>query len=271
METHQPHPDPSLAAWLRGDHDQERVPASPPPIVGMPLLEGGDGSPDSRPRRRLPAFAAIVWVLALALAVISLSDVPVRPPRLAAAPGGARGATAAAPADPAPVDPVAADVGALLVRAALSATAGDAAAARYVDDAVATDAEVVGDVTVVTVLAVVLEGGDRGWERASVERYGIAVRAGAAVAGPWLLPAAGAVAAHQVAPVEDPGLRERAATALAAAGYQGVASVALTRDPGLPGVLLARFHAGAPGSHEQVERTALLRDGPEPSVLGAGL
>lgn len=272
----------SLADWLRGQDGAE----DPAPA---PFLEDPGNGP---PRRRLLALAALPWALALALALLAITratppDAPPPEPATSAppiavatsAPDGPPAPDAPplavatpVPGAPPPVDvPVpderSGEVGALLVRAALSAPGDDGTAARYVDEAVATQVETVGDTAVVTVLAVLLEGGERGWERASLARYGVAVRAGGAVAGPWLLPAP-APPPDPGAPVEDPALHEHATAALAAAGYGDVTAVQLTRHPALPGVLRAAFLASAPGSATPTDQTALLRDAPEPLLLG---
>lgn len=258
--------DNALATWLRQHGGADGTAAEP---------EAPWDLDEPHPsRRRLLLLVALPWLIALALGVAFLGrDAPAAVP---AAPSEA--AATEAPAAPAPVLPASGEdqelgqAGALLVRGALSGQAGGGGASRYVDGAVATDVRPVGEAWLVTVLALVLEGGEGGWEGVAVERYGVALLASpsgpVAVAGPWTLPPPAHPPPAPAPPVEDPALREQAAAALAAAGYRELSALDLTRDPALPGVLVARFDALPPGSGTAGSWTAWLEDAPEPSLLG---
>lgn len=266
-----------LASWLReqdraarpAEQVTDRQPAGPPPWE-----HDEDPVP---PRRWLPLLVAVPWVFVLVLALVLLagdSDAPVTPAAEVPKPPTSPTPPPKTPARGDP-DPAIAEAGALLVRAALSGGVGSDGATRYVDGAVVTDLLAVGDAWVVTVLALVLEGGEHGWERTALERQAVAVRQSTAgpvaVAGPWTLPASPHPPPQATTPVDDPALRAAAAAALAAAEYRGLGAIDLSRDPELPGVLLARFDAVPPGSDTPGSWTAWLLDSPDPVLLGGGV
>lgn len=167
------------------------------------------------------------------------------------------------------------EAGALLVRAALNATAGTGGPARYVDATVVTGIEPAGAAQVVSVLALVLTGDARGWEGAAVERYAVAVAQDPdgshhAVAGPWALapPAVPEPQAHT--PEADPERLALADQALEHAGYRDIADLSLFRDPAHSGVLTVRASATAPGAAGPAQWTLWLTDTDPPAVLGSG-
>lgn len=235
-----------------------------------------------RPRPRLLMLAAVPWVLAVLLAIglfaggdEQATTAPVEPAAPSAPPTPDPAPTPAQVLDPPrpSTDPAFGEVAALAVRSALSGPiAGGAPRARFVEDAVATGAERVGDVVFVTVSALVLEGGPNGWDTARVRRYAIPVSTGsggpAAVGAPWPIadqpPAPPSSPSH----VTDPAVVEAVHSALTRAGYSELQGVAVTRDPVLTGVLLAHVEATGPAQTGAGAWDVWLRDGPEPSVLG---
>jgi hypothetical protein len=233
--------------------------------------------PARPPRRRLLVLAAVPWVVAVAVVVSLLAPggggdaagnpEPSPTSAASAAPAATAAGTALAPsiAAPATGDHLA-ETAVLLVRGALND------ADRYVDAAVVSAVEPLGDAALVTVLALVLERGRDGWESAHVERHAVALADGGrgpvTLAGPWPLPTADD-APLPAAPVDDPALGELAATALEAAGYRDLTSLDLARDPALPGLLLVRLDGLAPGAAAPGTWTALLTDGADPRLLGA--
>jgi hypothetical protein len=273
--------DSPLAVWLK-QQDQTTDPEQPP--GDLPLNWGlEEPSNRPRPRRFLLVLAVVPWVIALALGAALLGS-EARAPAPADAGESAPARTPAEPAaaEPPSRTPVAeddgglAETGALVVRAALSGSQGSS---RYVDAAIPTAVEAVGAASVVSVLALVLEGGDRGWERAALERYAVALEPGAAGplvrAGPWALPpppppspSPPALAPSPDAVDTDPALSGQVAVALETAGYRDVTVKEVTRDRALPGVLLARVTAVPPGHDTPGELTALLADTPSPELLG---
>ncbi len=257
--------DSPLTTWLRDREPSARAEAL---LAGAPPAQPwdlDDPPPEPRPRWRLLMLAAVPWAVALALGVALLGGAREE----AVMPEPVVGPVAAT--EDGAVDGAVAETGALLVRAALSGSGQGAP--RYVDAAVATGVEMVGDASVVSVLALVLEGGGQGWERAGLERYAVALRMGepgpALLGGPWALPppAEGPPSAEGAA-VSDPALHELVAAELAAVGYRDVTGLDLRRDPARPGVLLARLEAIPPGGESPGTWTAWLRDEPSPVLIG---
>lgn len=275
---------------------------------------GWDLAPEPRrPRRHLLLAAGALWALillgALAASARPTATVPPTPPDADAAadgaaddagaaatvPGEVDGADAVAPAPDAvgvavgdagdavpaglptvpPPGDASGEVGALLVRAALNATAGTGGPARYVDATVVTGIEPAGAAQVVSVLALVLTGDARGWEAAAVERYAVAVArdpdgSHRAVAGPWALAPAAVPESETQTPEADPGRLALAAQALEHAGYRDIADLSLFRDGAHPGVLTARASAIGPGAAGPAQWTLWLTDTDPPAVLGSG-
>lgn len=293
--------DAAASTEARGDVNDGDGPGE---FRGSPF--GWDLGPEPRaPRRHLILAATALWVLILVVALAAVARptpsapaapttpraTPTEPPTPAtpqAAPDTLNepAAPAAPPAPstevdellhPAPVADTVGDVGALLVRAALSApsAAGDGRPARYVDASVVTAVEPAGDAQVVSVLALVLTGDGQGWEAAAVERYAVAVGRDTggsvrAVAGPWALAPPAVPAAAAVSAETDPERLALATQALHDAGYRDITDLSLLRDPGHRGVVIAQARASAPGAASPANWTLWLRDTTTPTVLGSG-
>jgi hypothetical protein len=175
--------------------------------------------------------------------------------------------------------------GALAALAALAvrlAVTADEDPARYVDLAQPESLERHGDVAVVTVTAVLLEGRDGRWETVRPARYGVALReedAGPVVLGtPWALPSPDADAlpgpdaesleAPPADPVEDAGLVADVTAALAAVGWGEPSAVALVPDSPPP-LLRVRVTAAAPGEAAARTHDIWLEDGEVLRVAGS--
>jgi hypothetical protein len=177
------------------------------------------------------------------------------------------------PSPETPLDPALGALAALTVQGALT-TADAAGIQRYIDLALPEAATWMGDVAIVRVAAVVLDGAQGGWDTPRRARYAVPIRAddrGFTVLGPpWALPDPPQTTPTLTAPAsfEDPTRAEAAATALAGAGYQNVTIRSLARDPTIPGVLLAEVDAVAPGESSSRTHLMWLRDDPVPTLLG---
>lgn len=186
---------------------------------------------------------------------------------------GAHGAASGVPA--ADRDGTLAALAAVTVRLSLTDAGGQERPARYVDLATAESVTRVGEVVIVTVAAVVLEGVDGRWESVRPARYALALTDGedgpAVADGPWPLPP-GPLGAEATAvpavPVEEPPLEAGVDAALRRAGYDDVAVEAVGRAPDLPGVVVATVVARGPGERERVRRRLWLSDDPRPHLLG---
>lgn len=165
----------------------------------------------------------------------------------------------------------------LHVRAALSGppepgTGTEPARARYADTAVATAVTRVDDVAIVTVIALLLEGGPQGWDTARPVRYALALREGVGgpqpLGAPWAvnLPEGSPPSASPIDP--EPALVASVGAALEAAGYSGLQGLAVARSEAPHGVLLARVRGLAPGARDPADHEVWLTDDPSPVVLG---
>jgi hypothetical protein len=173
-------------------------------------------------------------------------------------------------------------LGALLVRAGLHGPAdadGNAGETgervRYADEAVGTGLERLGDVAVVTVTALILEGGTRGWDRSRTGQYAVALRVSPegvqALSGPWTLPPPEDPPGREPIPAStDAGLRERAIAALERAGYRQVDDLHLARLQGVTDIVIADVRAMPPGEQALMRQEVWIRDGPRAAVLGRG-
>lgn len=224
-----------------------------------------DGGRTGR-RRVVLLLAVIPWVLTgvLAAAVLDRPGSPAdaeQPPPVAAPPGQAVD------------DQVVGAVAALAVRTART-TAGTGASGdgrRYVDLVVPEAVRREGDVAVVTLVAVVLEGSADRWHTARPARFAVPVGVtdGRPVAldQPWPLP----VAPAPEAPVAwEPATADRdgVAAAITAAGYADVEVLHLDASADVPGLLRASVRARAPGETVANDHRVWLRDQPELAVLG---
>lgn len=157
--------------------------------------------------------------------------------------------------------PAAAGAGAVVAVREAATTSAEEEARRYVDLAVAEAAEAHGAVTVVRVLAVVLEGDERAWTDAAVERYAVAVAPdGSALSTPWRVPdPPGADSEPAWERVEDDTALAAARGALEHQGAEPGEDLALERADDAPGLLRATW-----GGAEM-----WLADADPPRVLGA--
>jgi len=297
-----------LAGWLRGGAEHELLQgatarsahADREETVGQPA-PGTDpwDSGGPAPRRRLSVLAAVPWAAAAVLGALVVTATPGLPGDLPSAtlpraPNGDTGERATTAPDGAPSpgmadaapgagaeaggagfegggdgaarDAVVLRVGELAVRGAL---AGGEVGQRYADHAVATGVEWAGELAVVRVAALVLEGDDQRWQHARVGWWAAPVRAGPAgpvpAGAPWpLSPPPGGpapVADH------DPAVAAAVVAALEQAGHTQVIGARVGRDPALPGLLSVTATTRGPDG-TTAPRELWLAEGPPPAVLG---
>jgi hypothetical protein len=260
--------DPNVVAWLR---------------AGEPPADRPFGDQEGRPRRLAVLLAAAVlpWVVVAALAWSAATGEPggPAPPEGHAAP--VQEHPAAAPAPPLSTPPPAGHpeldpaVAAHAVTAVRLHTAADGAVRRYVDLAVAERAETVGEIVVVTVLAVVLEGDAEQWQTTRRARFGVPLRLvdglPVPLADPWPLADADGETASEMRwrSMDDPAAAQQILLALEREGFSHLGEVAVEEAPAAPGVLRAVVEARAPRSAEAAVHVVWLRDGPPMSVLGS--
>ncbi|MGH3922195.1 MAG: hypothetical protein ACRDTT_04880, partial [Pseudonocardiaceae bacterium] len=172
-------------------------------------------------------------------------------------------------------DPALGAAAATAVQQVLTGTDQHSARSRYINLALPEAVTWVGDLAIVDVAAVVLEGTDGRWDRPRAARYAVPLRVRAGVmrllSVPWALPDPPQSAPGDTAfvPVHDPALTEAAGRALNAVGYRDVQVKALARDPGLPGVLEVEATAVSPGEGQPRLQEIWVSDHPSPTVLGA--
>lgn len=264
-----------LAEWLdasdgESDDDQDGEDQAP--------VSAGILGARQRPRRRrfalLAAAAAALWVAVALALLLGGEDEDGDPGGLAAtteAAGDSPEPHAAVSGDSATGEGVPADEAAAAVigaRLEVARLAEGTGRSRYVDVAVAEGAERVGDLVVVNVLAVVLEGEDGTWTSERVERFAVPLRAEAsgepALAGaPWPLPAPAGDRAEGPTWTDSDESAPGVAEALEAAGFQGVADLGTARADDAP-LVRAIFSADLPpGRHE-----VWLTDDQDMRVLG---
>lgn len=295
--------DGSIADWLDGAEERagdppEQEPGAPAtepePDPWRPDAERADRAERSQ---RLWRIAGMVWgalVLAGGLLLLAgrLPDASTAAPvehdpveEVAADPGAA-----ASPADlpsgdgarspdaggiappPGEDDRRVAAAAALAVRLALTA---DDEPARYVDQAQPESIERHGEVAVVTVAAVVLEGREDRWESVRTARYAVAVEDRpdedpVVLGSPWPLapPRTAEPIAGEAEPLDDPALATELSAALEAAGYRDLADLASL--PGAPAPLLRlQVHALAPGEAAPGRHEVWVTTGDAPRVAGS--
>lgn len=234
---------------------------------------GGEAPP--RRRRRLLLLATLPWVVAAAIVVGVLGDTTAGsvPPRAGADAGTVEAAPAGAGQT---VDPRLGAAAAVAVRLSVTTPAGSPdgdTEARYVDSAVPEAVRWSGDVAVVTVLAVVLEGPADAWRMVRSARFAVPVGlvdGQAVVLGePWAVsppPESARVAGWEPAAAD----REAIAGAAEAAGYTDVDVLEVGALPEDPTVLRARIRARAPGESTARTHAPWLHADPDPAVLGTG-
>lgn len=160
------------------------------------------------------------------------------------------------------------------VQQALTGTDQASARSRYINLALPEAITWVGDIAIVNVAAVVLEGTGGRWGHPRAARYAVPlqIREGVArvLSAPWVLPdpPQAAPGGTAFASVSDLALTELAGQALRSAGYRNVQVRALARDPGLPGVLKVEVTGISPGEGEARLQEIWLSDQPSPTVLG---
>lgn len=277
-------------------------------------LDGAEAAPDDtgdtdvptpaarRSPRRLWIVAALTWavvagvVVALvrtpppsgdphpseALARGAEDAAPRSPEHAAAEPGTARPsrpahvtapATGVAGAATSGRDAAVAATAVVAVRLARTAHEPDGRT-RYVDLALPSDVAWHGDVAVVTVDAVVLDGAADGWQPPRLARFAQAVLAepGAPprpLGRPWVLPAPPAEGEPPVLePLDDPEASGAAAIRLADAGYADVEVAGLARLTHAPGLVVVTATARAPGEDRAGTHHVWLAEGAEGAVLG---
>ncbi|MGH8905457.1 MAG: hypothetical protein ACRD0K_02820 [Egibacteraceae bacterium] len=276
--------DDTLDSWLQGALGSE------PKRTDQP--EGPDSSPprwwdeqdaDDRQGRRRKAvwvLAALPWLIVAGLALgRGRTPVPAVAPVIAAAPLPSPAPQEVSPdrtPPEQPLDPALGAVAALAVQGALTSTDPATGRARYVDLALPEAATWIGDIAIVRVAAVVLEGAQGRWDQPRRARYAVPIGTGQGaltlLSPPWALPdppqTTPAVAA--LTPLEDQARAELAGRAMTAAGYQDVDVHGLARHPVMAGVLQAEANAIAPGETSSRRHTVWLRDDPVPTLLGMG-
>lgn len=241
-------------------------------------LQDDEPRPPQRRHRRLLLIAALPWTVAAVLGGVALMSGEADPAPVAAGDQGPGDPPAAGAADnpphlPAPLDPALGAAAAVAVRLAVT-TAGDTPDGqerRYVDLAVPESVSWAGDLAVVTIRAVVLEGPTDHWRSARPARFAVPVGVvdGDAVAldEPWALPVPDR---PDPAPGWTPALTapEPIAEAVTAAGYADADVVEVAAHSDHPTLLRARIQARAPGEQERRAHQLWLHTEPEPAVLG---
>lgn len=235
-----------------------------------------DGNPGSSRRRLLLVAAALPWAVAgaLGVAVVTSGPSPATDVSGTAAPDGP---------PPASEEPAAEQAlgaaAALAVRLTVTTTPEEddpGAFRRYVDLAVPEALSWSGDVAVVTVAAVVLEGAGDQWHTSRPARYAVPLQLvdGRAVAlgAPWPL-AVDAPAPDTAEWDPSDAAHDSLARALSAAGYTDIGAMNVeerrTSAPEHVPLLRADIQARAPGESEPRAHQLWLRADPEPLVLGA--
>lgn len=294
--------DNPLEEWLqdaRGVHDHDDPVAADAEADTAADREPGDGRADwawrpdeaataplwdpasahtgrTGPSRRLLGLVVLSWTVAAALGAMAITSDALPWPRPAgrdATPNGARPETGAAPAVPDVHDAHARAAAAIAVRQAVT-TAADAGgeARRYVDLAVPESVRRHGDVRIVTVAAVVLEGSAEAWHTVRPARFAVPITIDdghvVALGAPWPLPAprlAGDEQPWRRAAAESHGLER----ALREAGYRDLGTLEVHDRADVPRVLRVRVDARAPDESTSRSHEVWLRADPSPTVLGA--
>lgn len=262
-DTSQPAPDP-LRAWREA--------------AGRGAAPSGDGgAPEVASRRptRLLAAAAVTTAIALFLLTGAARQRP--------APAGVPAATAplatslptsapSATSEPPAPSPVSAAVPSATAAAAVLAVRASAPDDIYVDTAVVDGGRAHGEITVVTVRALVLPRTGDDWGEARHARYAVAVgstdgRVGV-LSGPWRVAAVESPAAERRwADVADAALLRSVTDAVRQQGYSISGPVQTRRAPSLAGVVAAVFRGVADGESAP-RRHEVWLDETGTSVLG---
>lgn len=271
----------STATWPEWAAPAPERPA--PTAVRWDEPPGGNGPP-SRRRRRLLLLATLPWLVAGGLGAAALAggtaatDERPSPPAGTGPPGAGTPVPASPQAagarDPSAVDPAFGAAAAIAVRLSVT-TPGQGPEAderRYVDLAVPEAMRWYGEVAVVTVGAVVLEGPADHWQAARPARFAVPVGLvdgqAAALGEPWALGRSSDAAppgAWQPASADPAAI----ADAVEAAGFAGSELLEVSARPDLPGLLRARVTARAPGEGAARDHHLWLAAEPDLAVLGA--
>jgi hypothetical protein len=291
-------PEDALGAWLRDttarSEDLQEIPSGWPnnPERQFSWVEDrGKGTPRRRTWRLL-ALAVVPWLAVIGLVTTGWvarhhvatmtpspdeSAIPLRAV-VADQPQQIGHAAVTDRVEPSSIhepDPALGTTAAVAVQQALTGTDQASARSRYVNLALPEAATWVGDVAIVNVAAVVLEGANGHWDQPRAARYAVPLRVheGAAriLGMPWALPDPPQTTPGDTAfaPVEDLALSETTGRALSAVGYRDVHVHRLARDPALPGVLNVEVTAISPGEKQPRSQEIWLSDQPSPTVLGA--
>lgn len=283
-------PDDALSTWLReGTAPSEEGDGAPPAWRDNPF-DGGFSWPgdsgDERPQRRawrLLALAVAPWLVVGALVIggwrpshtESTSHSPSVAPHQPHSTERPATLTNRTEPDSEMLDPALGATAAAAVQQALTGTDPATGRSRYVSLVLPEAATWVGDVTIVDVAAVVLEGADGNWDHPRTARYAIPLQARAGAVrvlnGPWALPDPPQTTPGGTAftPVNDEALTEAAGHALNSVGYRDVQVQELARDEALPGVLKVKAMAISPGEGQPRSQEIWISDHPSPTVLGA--
>lgn len=262
---------PPTSAAQGADASEVPAPAAGE-VAGTEATAGAVDGPTSAvegPAAAVDAPAASVDGPAAAATMTPVATTPATASVDPAAPGGALPV----------VDPAASGrealVGAAAVTAVRTGVPVDAGAGRqrYVDLATVEAIAWRGDLAVVRVLAVVLEGADGQVTDTTLRRYAVAARDAGSTAellgGPWPLSGPVAIVGQpglQYEPPQDPG---PVVAALEAAGWSQVTVSSTGRDPALPGIVAAVVEAVAPGETAVATHTPwLAEEGGTLTVLG---
>ncbi|MDQ3537804.1 MAG: hypothetical protein M3415_03255 [Actinomycetota bacterium] len=299
--------DDPLGAWLRqtGDADARTAAARPAPAAAadgrspqpddldtereaavdrVAALFVDERLPPAQGRRRplLWVLAALPWLVVVALLLAPGESAPT-PDAAGEERPRAAGNPAASESRPSPLAetrtaPLVDDrmLAAAAVAVRTAATATDGRARRYVDTVAAESVTSHGDVAVVTVRAVVLDGTADRWLRARPARFAVPMGSTGgevvALADPWVLappPTPPTAPAWRPLAGRSTAAAAAAAATLQDAGYRDLGPVRSSVRDDLPGIVRTGVRARAPGERTVRRHTVWLTDGAPPQLLGA--
>ncbi len=290
--------DDPLGAWLRETSDAD---ARAPHAQAVPAGDGRVPQPDGRPTEssgdrvaalfadeRLPAAPSrrrpLLWLLAslpwLVVAVLLLARGGEAPTRGAVSepPLGESEGPGSGDSQPGEILTASLPDDRLLAAAAVAvrtgATASDGLARRYVDTVAAESVMHHGEIAIVTVRAVVLDGTADRWLRARPARFAVPVGTAegevVALAEPWVLaPPKARPGAPAWRPLADRSLAAEAVATLRKAGYRAIAPARLSVRDDLAGIVRSGVRARAPGERTVRRHRVWLTDTSPPQLLGA--
>ena len=293
--------DDPLGAWLRETSDADaRAPQARP----APAADGRVPQPDGRSteasgdrvaalfaddrlptapnrrRRLLWLLAALPWLVVAVLLLARGGQAPTQG-AVGSQPlheAGSHSTSEAGDSHPAEILTASLHDDRLLAAAAVAvrtgATATDGLARRYVDTVAAESVIHHGDIAIVTVRAVVLDGTADRWLRARPARFAVPVGAAdgevVALAEPWVLaPPTARPAAPAWRPLADRSLAPAVVVTLRKAGYRTIGLARLSVRHDLVGIVRSSVRARAPGERTVRRHTLWLSDDSPPQLLGA--